>query len=48
MSATKKVRATIVELYSRVIDIVFNDNSIYRNGENNLYPLEIERNTGTD
>lgn len=38
-----KVKATLVELYSRVIKVDKNDNNIYLNGEDNLYPYEIER-----
>ena len=38
-----KIRATLVELYSRVIKVDKNDKNIYLNGENNLYPYEIER-----
>ncbi len=45
MSLVKKVRAEFVELYSRVIEVISNDDNIYKNGENNLYPYEIERNT---
>jgi len=38
-----KWRAKFVELYSRIITIDKNkDDSIYHNGENNLYPNEIE------
>src|SRR6478736_239725 len=38
-----KWRAKFVELYSRIITIDKNkDDSIYYNGENNLYPNEIE------
>src|SRR5690606_16146272 len=38
-----KIRATLVELYSRVIKVDDRDKNIYLNGENNLYPYEIER-----
>lgn len=39
-----KVRAKFVELYSRIIKVDENkDGSVYWNGENNLYPNEIER-----
>lgn len=38
-----KARAKLIELYSRLIKIDENkDNSVYWNGENNLYPNEIE------
>lgn len=38
-----KIRATLVELYTRVIKPDEKQNNIYINGENNLYPYEIER-----
>ena len=38
-----KVRATLVELYNRIIKTDKNDKNIYLNGEDNLYPYEIER-----
>jgi len=42
-SIVGKARAKFIELYSRVIKITENkDESIYHNGENNLYPNEIE------
>lgn len=43
MAKIGKIKATLVELYSRVIKVDKNDNNIYLNGENNLYPYEIER-----
>lgn len=37
------VRATLVELFNRVVKVPKNDKErIYRNGENNLYPYEID------
>lgn len=42
-SVLGKARAKFIELYSRVIKITGErDESIYHNGENNLYPNEIE------
>jgi len=42
-SVLGKARAKFIELYSRVIKITGDrDESIYHNGENNLYPNEIE------
>lgn len=42
-SVLGKARAKFIELYSRVIKInESKDESIYHNGENNLYPNEIE------
>jgi len=38
-----KIRATLVELWKRKIKATPNQNNIYLNGENNLYPSEIER-----
>jgi len=39
-----KARAKFIELYSRVISVDENkDDAVYWNGENNLYPNEIER-----
>ena len=38
-----KIRATLVELYSRVIQPDKGNNNIYLNGIDNLYPYEIER-----
>lgn len=43
MAKPGKVRAQLVELYSRVIKIVSTKDKIYNNGENNLYPYEIDR-----
>lgn len=44
MSERKSVRATLIELWSRVIKIdTTKDGSVYWNGENNHYPNEIER-----
>jgi hypothetical protein len=44
ISKIGKVRAKFVELYSRLIKVDENkDGSVYWNGENNLYPNEIER-----
>lgn len=43
MAKIGKIKATLVELYSRVIKVDKKDNNIYLNGENNLYPYEIER-----
>lgn len=38
-----KVRATLIELYSRVVDVFKgNGENIYYNGDNNLYPNECE------
>lgn len=39
----KNVRAKLIELYNRVVKVNVKDDSIYHNGENNLYPNEIER-----
>lgn len=41
----QKARAKFIELYSRVIELSENskDDKVYWNGENNLYPNEIER-----
>ncbi len=41
--AAKKVRAQLIELYSRVISISDKKDSIYTNGDDNLYPYEIDR-----
>lgn len=38
-----KIRASLVELYTRVIKVDERNNKIYLNGEDNLYPYEIER-----
>lgn len=38
-----KIRATLVELWTRVINVNEKNNNIYENGSNNLYPYEIER-----
>jgi len=38
-----KIRATLVELWKRKIKAIPNQNNIYLNGENNLYPSEVER-----
>ena len=38
-----KIRAKLVELYTRVIKPDEKQNNIYLNGEDNLYPYEIER-----
>lgn len=38
-----KVRATLVELFTREIKLDDKNKNIYLNGENNLYPYEIER-----
>lgn len=38
-----KLRATLVELWNRVTAVNEKDDNIYENGENNLYPYEIER-----
>lgn len=46
MSGEKKpsVRAQLSELFKRVVNLVSNNETgIYQNGENNLYPNEIER-----
>lgn len=43
MSVVKKVRAQLVELYTRVIEPDTKNNNIYKSGENNFYPYEIER-----
>ncbi|TWP27085.1 hypothetical protein ETU09_08165 [Apibacter muscae] len=37
------VRASFIELFSRVVKALHNDEKIYINGANNLYPNEIER-----
>lgn len=41
--ALGKIRATLVELFTRVVKVDNKENNIYLNGENNLYPYEIER-----
>ena len=38
-----KIRATLVELYNRTIDVDKNEKNIYLNGDDNLYPYGIER-----
>ena len=38
-----KIRATLVELYNRVIEPDKKNKNIYSNGIDNLYPYEIER-----
>src|SRR5690606_4727837 len=38
-----KIRPTLVELYSREIKVDDKNHNIYLNGEDNLYPYEIER-----
>jgi len=38
-----KIRATLIELWKRGVKSVPAQNNIYFNGENNLYPSEIER-----
>jgi len=44
MEKSTNVRATLIELWKRVVKISDKDTSkIYINGENNLYPNEIER-----
>ena len=43
MAIVKSVRAKLYELYSRVISVDEKDDSIYTNGDNNLYPYELDR-----
>jgi len=43
MAIVKKVRAQLVELYTRIISEPKERNDIYTNGEDNLYPYENDR-----
>ena len=43
MATVKKVRAQLVELYTRIISEPKERNDIYTNGEDNLYPYENDR-----
>jgi len=43
MPDKKKIRASLVELFTRIIKVDDKNKDIYINGEDNLYPYEIER-----
>lgn len=43
MASTTKVRATLIEMFTRLIPTVKQDNTlVYFNGDDNLYPYDIE------